>query len=587
MEVIEGIAVSPGIVVGRIFVIDHVYHRIPRREIPEETAAAELERLQEALDASIEELERLRDQTERSLGVEAAKIFGFHLGMLRDASLLEPLRAMIREELVTAEYAVWKTFHDIADRFRQMNDSAFTTKVNDIDDLAARLLRHLIGEHSSRLASLDREAVIVAEDLTPSQTAAFDRSKVVAFATDLGGRTSHTAIFARALGIPAVVGCRTLSDHAVDGRQIIVDGERGLVVLDPTEETLGRYRERISRREALRVSLAEARDLPSETLCGQRIHLLGNIELPDEIGQVLEAGGEGVGLYRTEFLYIAEGVTEPTEAQHYEAYQRCVELLEGRPLVLRTVDLGADKYTQSRAIIPERNPALGLRSIRYSLASMPMFRKQLRAILRASAHGPIRVMFPLITSVEEFRRARWVLRDVMEELAEEEVAFDPQIQVGMMVEVPSAAMLAGSFAREADFLSIGTNDLVQYTLAVDRTNERVADLFRPTHPAVIRLIKQVVRASNRADTPVSCCGESAGELDYALLLIGVGLRTLSLSSTSIPMVKRLVRRVSIEQCERIGRRALSFDSDVEVSGYLRDQTRQIIPEAFDGGSVEA
>jgi len=585
MQVIEGIAVSPGIVIGRVFIIDDEHHRIPRREISTRDADTEVARLDSSLQASIAELQRVRDETERQMGADAASIFHFHLKMLQDPSLVEPMRAAIRDEAVTAEFAAYTSFQELASRFDAMGDSAFTTKVNDIRDLSTRVLKHLIGEHRSRLDLLNREAIIVADDLTPSQTAGFDRSKVVAFATDLGGRTSHTAIFARALGIPAVVGCRTLTAHARDDRPIIVDGDRGLVLLDPTEDKIKAYEAEIERQEQMRLSLAELRDLPSETACGARIHLQGNIELPDEVTHILDYGGEGVGLYRTEFLYLAEGVDEPSEEDHFDSYKRCLELLDGRPLTVRTVDLGADKYTQERASIPERNPFLGLRSIRLSLTSMPMFRKQLRAILRASVHGSIRVMFPLITSVEEFRRARWVVRDVMEELSEEGEPFDPHIPIGMMVEVPSAALLAGSFAREADFLSIGTNDLVQYTLAVDRTNERVADLFRPTHPAVIRLIKQVVRAADRADTPVSCCGESAGEPEYALLLIGLGLRTLSVTASGIPMLKRLIRSVTIEQCEGIGRRVLSLDSDVEVSGFLRDQTRQIIPEAFGGSTV--
>jgi phosphotransferase system enzyme I (PtsI) len=300
---------------------------------------------------------------------------------------------------------------------------------------------------------------------------------------------------------------------------------------------------------------------------------------------VLACGGGGVGLYRTEFLYLASE-TEPSEEDHYKAYSECVRLCAGRPLTIRTVDLGADKYTQRQQEDPERNPFLGLRSIRYCLKSQPMFKTQLRALLRASALGPIKVMFPLITSTAEFRQAKFILNEVMEDLAEEGLAYDPRLSVGMMVEVPSAAVMADSFAREVDFFSIGTNDLVQYTLAVDRTNERVAHLFNPAHPAVIKLIKDVARVGRRRHVPVSCCGESAGDPDFALLLIGLGLRTLSTTAASIPQLKRMVRSVTIEQCEKIARRALSFDSDVSVAAYLRDQARKVIPEAYAGRSVE-
>jgi phosphotransferase system enzyme I (PtsI) len=368
---------------------------------------------------------------------------------------------------------------------------------------------------------------------------------------------------------------------AFDGQGIIIDGDRGLVILDPTDEKIEEYTAYIEQRKARQLSLGELASLESVTRDETKITLLGNIEFADEISAILRAGGAGVGLYRTEFLYLTRRV-EPTEEDHFEAYKRCVDLLDGRPLVLRTVDLGADKHTQESIAVPERNPFLGCRSIRFCLKSLPMFKRQLRAMLRASAHGPISIMFPLISSPDEFRRARLVVHDVMEDLDDEGIEFDRGLAIGMMVEVPSAAIMSGPLAREADFFSIGTNDLVQYTLAVDRTNERVADLFNPAHPAVIRLIREVVKSARRHDIPVSCCGESAGEPEYAMLLIGLGVRTLSVTASSMAQLKRLVRSVTISQCERVAKRALSFDSDVEVSAFLRDQARKIIPEASGG-----
>jgi phosphoenolpyruvate-protein phosphotransferase (PTS system enzyme I) len=585
MQMVKGIAVSPGIVIGRVFVLDDEGQRIPRRNIAAETVRAEQRRLDDAIAASTRELAEVRAIAEVQMGAEAAKIFHFHQGMLGDSALVIPMREMIAAELVTAEYAVYKTFADWAKRFRGMKDSAFTTKANDLEDLAHRVLKQLIGEHQSRLADLHHQAVVVARDLTPSQTAGFDREKVIAFATDLGGRTSHTSIVARALGIPAVVGCGDLSRLASDGETIIVDGDRGVVIIEPDQQQLDEYRGYIEQRMVFQLSLDELASLPSVTRDGVPIQLLGNIEFPQEIPTVAACGGEGVGLYRTEFLYLTSE-TEPTEEDHFRAYSECVKLSGGRPLVIRTMDLGADKYTQRQQESPERNPFLGLRSIRYCLKNQPMFKTQLRALLRASALGPIKIMFPLVMSTSEFRQSRWVLNEVMEDLLEEGIPYDTRIPVGMMVEVPSAAIMADSFAREVDFFSIGTNDLTQYTLAVDRTNERVAHLFNPAHPAVIKLIKDVARVARRRSIPVSCCGESAGDLDYAMLLIGLGLRTLSTNAASIPHLKRLVRSVSLEQCERIARRALSFDSDISVSAFLRDQARRIIPEAFEGRSIE-
>lgn len=585
MQTIKGIAVSPGVVIGRIFVLEDEHRRIARRQIPPEAVGQELERLERAIAASSEELARVRQDAERQMGADAANIFLFHMGMLADQSLIGPMRRLIGEQQVTAEFAVHRVISDWADRFRHMKDTAFTTKANDLEDLSGRVLKQLIGEHESRLARLQHEAVIVASDLTPSQAAGFDRSLVVAFGTELGGRTSHTAIVARALGIPAVVGCPDLMELATDGAPVIVDGDRGMVIIDPLPEQFDEYRAYVEQRRLFQLSLEEVSSLPSVTRDGVHIHLMGNIEFPDEIEAICRLGGEGVGLYRTEFLYLTRQ-TEPSEEDHFEAYKTCVELLKGRPLVVRTVDLGADKYTQERAEQPERNPFLGLRSIRYCLRNQAMFRRQLRAILRASALGPVKLMFPLVTTTGELRQARWHLMEVMEDLEEEKVPFDRRIEIGMMVEVPAAALMADLFAREVDFFSIGTNDLVQYTLAVDRTNEQVASLFSPGNPAVIRLVKEVIRVARRREIAVSCCGESAGELDYAVLLIGLGLRTLSVTATSIPQLRRLVRSVTVKECERIAREASSLDSDVAVANYLRDRTRKIIPEAYGGRSVE-
>jgi phosphotransferase system enzyme I (PtsI) len=578
--VLKGIGVSSGIVIGRAIVLDSDLGKVHRRSISPAHVKTETLKFDQALKASIEELAVFQKQAQREMGAETAEIFAVHQGMLKDKTLIGPIRRMIESELVTAEYAVYHTFSDIATKFRNMRNSAFSTKVNDIDDLCIRLLRHLIGDTGQRVKLAGENTIIIARDLTPSQAAGFDRKKIKAFATDLGGKTGHTAIVARALGLPAVVGCQRLTEACVDGAVVILDGERGAVIVNPDNEQLETYRGYIEQARVYRLSLGELAGQAAISMDGVKIEIMGNIEFPDEVLKVKEDGGDGIGLYRTEFLYLTSN-HEPTEKEQFQAYRRCVELLDGQPLTIRTLDLGADKQTQSREEIPERNPFLGLRSIRYCLKRQPMFKTQLRAILRASALGPVKMMFPLITSTGEFRQAKYLVNDVMEDLAEEAIPFDRNIKVGMMVEVPSAALMADAFAQEVDFFSIGTNDLVQYTLAVDRTNERVASLYNPAHPAVIRLIRDTVRAARRRNIPVSCCGESASDLEFSILLLGLGLRTLSMTSSAIPHLKRLIRSVSISQCERIARKVISLDSDVQVSAYLRDCARKIVPEAFD------
>ncbi|MEK6700838.1 MAG: phosphoenolpyruvate--protein phosphotransferase [Planctomycetota bacterium] len=582
----KGLPVSPGIMIGRVMLLEDDIHRIQKRTVNDQAVAGELARFERAVRESVAELQNVYQGARKDMGDEAAKIFLVHVGMLSDRRMFTtPVTVLIEREQVSAEYAVSHVLGQLAERFRHSADSAFTTKVNDIDDLASRLLGHLVGKRESRLALAKPETIVVAPDLTPSQTAALDRKKIVGFATDLGGRTSHTAIVARAMGIPAVVGCQDLAQAAHDGATVILDGDHGTVILDPDAAQLADYRRMIDQRKLFQISLAELADLPSQTLDAVHVELVGNIEFPEQAAEVLSMGGEGVGLYRTEYLYLMSRV-EPTERDHFQAYKKAVELLKGKILTIRTVDLGADKMVQGKHETPERNPFLGNRSIRYCLRNQPMFKLQLRAILRASALGPIKIMFPLVSSLNEIRRARHMLNDVMDDLAEDSIPFDRDMKVGMMVEVPSAAILADAFASEVDFFSIGTNDLVQYTLAVDRTNERIADLYNPMHPAVIRLIRDVARVANRRKVPVSCCGESASDLEFGLLLIGLGLRTLSVSSSAIPSLKRLVRSVSVHQCERIAKAAMAFDSEAQVAAYMRDQARKIIPEAFDGRTAE-
>ena len=592
---IKGIGVSPGVVIARVLLLQDDPNRVPRRVVPEAAVKTELSRFEAALKASVDELQAVYKQAEKEMGKDAAKIFQFHIGMLSDRSLTGPIRKLIETERLAAESAVSQVLGQIAAKFRASPDAVFATKVNDVDDLATRLITQLTGgDQSDRLSKLDGNVIIIARDLTPSQCAGFDREHVLGFATDLGGRTSHTAIVARALGLPAVVGCEHVGVAAaasdVDGAVAILDGDHGEVVLNPTPERLREISAYLEHKRIYQLSLDELAHLPAVTQDGTPIELMANIEFPEEVAKVIELGGDGVGLYRTEFLVLTRR-HEPTEGDHFAAYRRCVELAQGKPLTIRTLDLGADKYTQSRTEVPERNPFLGLRSIRFCLKHQGVFKRQLRAILRASGlpgvrPGQFRIMFPLITSTSELRQAKYLLNDVMEDLSEEGHAFDPNVKVGMMVEVPSAVVMADTFARECDFFSIGTNDLVQYTLAVDRTNERVAHLYNPFHPAVVIFMRDIIRAARRRNIPVSCCGESAGELEFALLLIGLGLRTLSVTATGIPQLKRLIRSITVSTCQRLAKQVLTMDSDVQVQSLLRDRARRIVPEAFDGRGGE-
>lgn len=581
MRTLRGIPVSPGIAIGRVLILDSTRTHVPRRIVAPEVALLEQERVQAALDASQQELKELFEQAERDLGQEAAKVFAFHRGLLRDPALTKPMLDRVFNEHVTAEYAVQESFRALAEQFAAMPDSAFRTKVDDVWDLDHRVMRHLIGDQMDAVRGLDHPAIIAAPDLTPSRAASFPPENVLGFATDTGGQTSHTAIFARALGVAAVVGLERFSAIAQPGDQVIIDGDTGNVFINPDEPTLDHYREAKREAEVYAKSLEELRDEPAVTLDGVRVQLLGNIEFARECPTVLGSGGDGVGLFRTEFLWLTSD-HEPTEEEQYEEYAAAVRGCEGRPVTLRTFDLGADKYTQERALNPERNPFLGCRSIRYSLQNLGMFKRQLRAVLRASAHGPIKIMFPLIATVMELRQAKMIVRDVMEDLAEEGIEFDPNVPIGMMVETPASVVMATAFAREVDFFSIGTNDLVQYALAVDRTNERVASLYSAADPAVLRLIKDVIRAARRREIDVSLCGEMGGEDAFTMLLLGLGLRTLSVTPARIPYLKRVVRSVDVSQCERLARTASSFESERQVTAYLREQARKIVPEAFGG-----
>lgn len=579
MEIKKGIGVSPGIAISTAIVLDAEDLLIPRRTIEPAEVGREVQRLKHALSQSQADLAALRSGIAAKHGKEISGIFNFHIGILKDKSLIEQIVTEIRQRQATAEYAVSVVMRRYSAHFLGMSDRYLAERVKDIHDIEKRLLRHLVGQRHEGLLHLKQDVIVIAHDLLPSQTAALDKTRVRGFATDVGGRTSHTAIVARAMGIPAVVGLGDITSEVSGGDTVIIDGSRGVVIVNPDEEQLAEHREAEKRYLRVEKELAELRDQPAQTLDNHVVSLLANIEFSEEIGDALRRGSEGIGLYRTEFLFLA-GDKEPSEEDHFKAYSAAVRNLAGRPLVIRTLDLGADKYTQAKAAHPERNPFLGDRSIRLCLHDIPMFKRQLRAIMRASALGDVRIMFPLISTLMELRQARMILNDVIEELEDEGVPFRRDIPIGIMIEVPSAALMANQFAKEVNFFSIGTNDLIQYTLAVDRTNEKVAGLFCPAHPAVLALIRDVIRAASRNQISVSVCGEMAGEPLYTLLLLGLGLTVFSMNAPDVPEVKKIIRSTTIEHARQVARKVMSFDSERQVMHFLREETRKIIPEAF-------
>ncbi|MFN0137475.1 MAG: phosphoenolpyruvate--protein phosphotransferase [Phycisphaerae bacterium] len=575
----KGINASPGVAIGPALVLDTEEFRIPRRTIDAAQTSAEVRRLESALEAARQEVSEIRVATKRKLGSDTAQIFAFHEAVIADPSLKKNVIAMIEQHQYTAAYAFSQEMNKRQREFLAVNDPYLKERVRDLYDIEKRVLRNILGRQREDVANLTQPVIIVAHDLTPSQAVSLDRSKILGYACDVGGSTSHTAIIARMQNIPAVLALTNISALVTGGETIILDGADGIVIIDPDEETIDKYRLIQARFREAEAKLAELRDKPAITTDDCTITLQANIELAEEARTAMESGAEGIGLYRSEFLYLQTDKA-PTEEQQFEAFRAAVRHARGNPVTIRTMDLGADKMSSYLSPGDETNPALGLRSLRYCLSHLDMFKTHLRAILRASAEGKVRIMFPMLTTLVELRQARATVQDVMEDLEEEGLPFNRDLPIGMMVETPAAAMLSGAFSREAAFMSIGTNDLTQYALAADRGNERVAYLYAPHHPAVLRLIRDVIGSGKIADTDVSICGEMAGNPLYTELLVGLGLRTLSMAPQDIPEVKRTIRSTSIKRCERIAETVMTFDDERQVNTFLRDQLRQVDPEGL-------
>jgi len=575
MPLKRGIGVSSGVVVGDAVVLETEETRVPRRTVPAAQVQHELEVLTRAFDSATTEVASERDQFAARAGTEIADIFGFHERWLADPKPRREIADLIENKHYSAAYAVSVFMRRYRRRFQEMASPYLQDRAKDALDIERRLLHHISGESRHGLEQLAEPVIIVTHDLTPSQLIVLERTKrLLGFATDVGGPTSHTAIIAAGLGIPAVVGLEDITAQVSSGDTLVVDGLHGVVVVNPDPAQQAEYASQAEHLREVRATLEELRDLAAETRDGSRVDLFGNIEFPSEVAICLEKGASGIGLFRTEFLFMQEGAA-PTEEEQFEAYRAAAEAVKGRPLVIRTMDLGGDKVLPDSSRSPEKNPFLGLRSIRYSLQHLSFFRPQLRAIIRASQHGDVRVMFPLISRIMELRQAKFVMSLVKEELEEEGYELPRPIPVGVMVETPAAAICARELVREVDFVSIGTNDLIQYTLAVDRTNERVAPLYTPADPSILRLIRGVIREGRRAGIAVSLCGEMAGDPLFTILLLGMGLRTFSMAANNIPRVKKIIRGVGMADAERVRRRVLSFESEREVLNYLRDETRKV------------
>ena len=580
MEIRKGIGVSPGFAVGEAFVLSDEEFLISRKEIAPKEVEAEKARLaaaaQKAVAALADQLSKMSKRVDRNL----ARILQAHMGLLGD----EKLRAEISDDIVrnrhSAEYAVSRTLKRKMKVLGEGGPVAWVQPIlQDLAETERALLRALLGEEREDLAHLTREVVVVAHDLSPARTLNLDRGRVKGFVTEIGGSTSHTAIVASSLGIPAAVGVEGIARDVTTGDRLILDGSTGTIIVDPDIATLKRYQAMERNFQVMEKKLSsELRDLPAVTRDGTRIELLANIESPDDIPGALEHGAEGVGLYRTEFLFLSRG-GPPTEKTHFDAYRKAVSLLGRRKLVIRTLDLGSDKLPLE-GFAQEPNPQLGTRAVRLCFARPDLFKAQLRAILKVAALGNVHMMVPMISTIEEIVRVREILASVRRDLQRENQSIPDGAIVGIMVEVPSTALTADLFVPHADFFSIGTNDLIAYTLAIDRTNERVAGLYQPAHPAILRMISHVIDVGRKHGRPVAVCGEMSGDVNYTLLLLGLGLRTFSVAAHVLPEIKKIVRSVTIADAEEIAGEAVRLGDSRKTAHYLRAETRKILPDAM-------
>jgi phosphotransferase system enzyme I (PtsI) len=576
----KGIGVSPGIAIGRAVIIEKRVASIYRVPIRDEEVEGEVNRFLEALEKTKDELHELKQRVSRSMGDEYGSIFEAHAMIVGDASFADKVLQKIEEEQVNAEWAMSEVQEELQARFLSFDDEYLRERVADVKDVAERVLVNLQGIAHHDLSEIKHDVIILADDLTPSDTVHFNRRPIVGFATETGGRTSHTSIIAKSMFMPAVIGVPRLTKMIDNDEVVIIDGYEGTVVVNPTEAMISEYVSRVSRHEEQERELLQNRDLAAMTKDERRISLQANIELVEELKDAQKFGAEGIGLYRSEFLYIAKSPLLPSEEEHFELYKKLAEALAPNWCVIRTFDLGGKKLAREVMGSKEDNPVLGLRGLRLCMKHRDMFRTQLRALLRASAFGHIKIMFPLVSGVQELRQVKTLVRELKADLDREGIAYDPELKIGIMIEVPSAAVIADILATEADFFAIGTNDLIQYSLAIDRSNENVSYLYEPLHPALLRLVKGVIDAGKKAGIPVSMCGEMASDPLYAIVLIGLGLENFSMNPSSIPIIKNVVRSVRYKDCRRIADVAMTKKTAQEIEEFIIESVAMRFPEGL-------
>src|SRR5216684_1498096 len=576
----KGIGVSPGIAIGRAVIIERREASVFRVPIREEDVGPEVNRFLESLDKTRDELAELKQKVSRSMGDEYASIFEAHSMIVSDPSFADKVVQKIESEQVNAEWALAEVQEELQARFQSFDDPYLRERAADVKDVADRVQKNLQGIAHHDLSEIKHDVVILADDLTPSDTIHFNRRPIVGFATEAGGRTSHTSIIAKSLFMPAVIGVPRLTKMIDNDEMVIIDGYEGTLIVNPTQAMIAEYQSRVLRHEEAERKLLENRTQPAITKDNHQLTLQANIELVEELKDAIRFGAEGIGLYRSEFLYISKSPVLPTEEEHFQLYRTLAASLAPNLCVIRTFDLGGKKLAREVIGSKEDNPVLGLRGLRLCMKHRDMFKTQLRAILRASAFGHIKIMFPLVSGVQELRQVKSLVREIKAELSAEGQGFDDDLKIGIMIEVPSAAVIADILANESDFFAIWTNDLIQYSLAIDRSKENVSYLYEPLHPALLRLIKGVIDAGKRAGIPVSMCGEMAADPLFAVVLLGLGLEIFSMNPSSIPVIKNIVRSVRYRDCRRIAEVALTKKTAQEIEELIIESVAMRFPEGL-------
>jgi len=574
---IHGIGASPGIVTGKAYLVERSKVRLPQKRIHPGQVEEEVQRFLKAVRESQNQLEEIK---EKILDPEVRRhsfILDVHLMILGDQMLIQDTTGTIRKKKVNAEWALDLTLEKLDEAFKAIEDEYLRERRSDLHYVSTRIFRNLMGKKHDDIAKIKGKVIVVAHDLSPADTLQMNLNNVAGFITDIGGKVSHTSILSRSLGIPAVVGLEVATSLVNGGDLLIIDGETGEVVINPLEEVSKSFLERKRRIKSVEREVLKYASLPAETQDGIRIHLQANIEMVEEIPSAKAHGAEGIGLYRTEILYLNRKDL-PTEEEHFQTYRRLAEGIYPGTATIRTLDIGGDKFLPDYSKDNEMNPAMGLRAIRFSIKETDIFKSQLRGILRASVHGNLRILFPLISGVEEIRKAKAVLEEVKKDLSKAKIPFDRGLKIGAMIEIPSASVTADILAREVDFFSIGTNDLIQYALAVDRINEHVSYLYEPLHPAILRIIRGVVQSAHQAGISVAICGEMAAEPNYALVLLGLGLDEFSMNPVSIPKVKKMLRMSRFEETKSLVEGLFQFSTASEIKRYILKWMGERFPE---------